>query len=189
MSEVQSINPPAIHLWIALIGHQVPRLIWGQRVAAWAGVSDQRGAALLTGAEPDAAEVDRLSKQLSIDETDLLYSRPQLVEKAVIRDNIDYLVTKSFPSAKAAAALLGTSEECVSRWRTGRHQPRKENLRKLADAAGVPPSIDLAQVPLCLLGAPVSSSAKRQWLVDRFESLDTDSLEQLFPALERMLRP
>ena len=188
MSGPENINVFSLHLWIALRNSKLERSNWPSIVAGWLRVTETRAKALLGGSTPNESEFKQASRQLNLEMTELMFSQPTLNADEVLRDNIDFLLTEGFSSAKAAARELDLSEESVSRWRNGRHKPRAEHVRKLAEAAGIDPSINLSKVPLCLLGGPLSSTAKRKWLLAKIEGLDGDSIDLLFPAMERMFR-
>jgi transcriptional regulator with XRE-family HTH domain len=118
-----------------------------------------------------------------------MFNRPHPSREDIVRDNIEQILDETELKGNEMAKNLGVSEASFSRWRKGKHLPTPGHLRKLSNLAGIDDAVDLFEVPIALLGSPTSVAAKRRWLITHLETADDTTIEQIYPALERMLRP
>jgi len=189
MSIPENIKPFSIHLWLFLRSSDVPRRDWAKRVGSALGVSEARGADLLHGEPPSHDELGRAERLLSTTREDLMFNRPHPSREDIVRDNIEQILDETELKGNAMAKNLGVSEASFSRWRKGKHLPTPGHLRKLSNLVGIDDTVDLYVVPIALLGSPTSVASKRRWLITHLENADDTTIEQIYPALERMLRP
>jgi transcriptional regulator with XRE-family HTH domain len=108
----------------------------------------------------------------------------------MVKQNMVYLM-EYLPqgSQKKLTSMLKVRKETVSRWATGKKPPTVKHRREILRFVGVPEHIDIEQVPLFLSTEPLGVFQQRAWIRGRLDALDAEELAQLFPALEKMLKP
>ena len=92
------------------------------------------------------------------------------------------VVVTTRPQPPGLAAL-----EAISRWLAGTSEPQGPALRQVASYFGLPMDTNLRRDPVFLSLEPVSLVAKRHWVRDRLDKLSEQDLQDLYPALRRML--
>jgi transcriptional regulator with XRE-family HTH domain len=165
----------------------IPREKWVNRFSNWLNCDTQRSRALLTGTPLTPQELDRLAEDLGCAEEELQFGNP-LAEVSVLQENLKYLMEATKRGQKKELAdYLGIRPGSLSRWLSGKQQPNRKHLQKIQSFFGLPSHFDLAQDPLFLSLSPLSAVEQREWLHQRIDLLDVETLRQLFPALERLL--
>jgi transcriptional regulator with XRE-family HTH domain len=179
-------------LWL----RELPRIDW----IKW--VSDRTGLSLATCREllmdttaDDAlkpAELRALSRafDLADDGSDLRYS-DFLGDsgRSVLAENLKYLFNSlEHGGKKQLARSFGVDPTTVSRWLAGTSEPQGPGMRQIVSHFGLPPDTDLRQDPVFLSLEPISFVEKRDWVRDRVDNLSQKELQQLYPALRRMLK-
>ena len=155
--------------------------------AQWAGCPPERAARLLLAQPPSPEELYALARQTGRTEEDLAYE-DLAAGLDILRENLRFLL-RSLPHgakqdlASAAGVVPGT----VSAWLKGK-APSRSNQEAIRSYFRLPDRIDLTTDPLFLSPLPSSEHEHREWLRQRIDALDGETLSALFPALQRMLR-
>lgn len=89
---------------------------------------------------------------------------------------------------KHLAESLGVDQTTISRWGNGTQRPTKKKIRALADYFNLPKTIDLEKEPIFLSTMPVGEAETKQWLKERIDALDRETLRELVPALIMLLK-
>lgn len=166
-----------------------PRQEWAARLAQWAGCDTTHAEALLrdTNLLPD--EIRRIAGACGVSEEDLAFAN--LLEEAgvsALSENVKYLVESLERGGKARlATALKVDVSTISRWRSGDLKPRDAHVKALHGYFRLPVSVDLYIEPIFLWPKPLTEAARRDWLHRRLDALSTETLHDLFPALERLL--
>ena len=116
--------------------------------------------------------------------------RPELVSENhnVALENVRYLLGSLERGGKSSLArALGVDPTTVSRWLSGSSEPERPTLGRLVAYFGLPSSTDLRSEPIFLLADPLSSTERRKFLRELIEALPDRELQDLFPALKRLL--
>lgn len=171
---------------------EIDRTRWSQQLAVWVACTPERAEALLHGQTLTSSEQETLANKLGISEEDLQFR--SLVEERgidILYENIRFLLDSlKHGQQKEMAERIGVSPTTVSRWvslqSTQRPQPAKREA--LRNYFGLATWIDLEKTPLFLALLPIGAKQQKEWLYDHIEQLKPDTLAQLFPALERLLR-
>jgi hypothetical protein len=162
---------------------------WAKRLAEWAKCDPQRAKELLRGANPSMEEQERLSAAVERSESDLRHSR--LVEDEgvdILRRNVLHLLESlGHGEQSRLAKAIGVDEDTVTSWKSGQGI-RSKNLMALSAYFGLKVNVDLRTDPIFLELTPFGDMARRRRLQSHIDQLEPDSLQDLFPALERMLR-
>ncbi|MBU0492763.1 MAG: hypothetical protein KKA73_22290 [Chloroflexi bacterium] len=170
-------------LWKA----DIKRRDWIAQLAHWAQCDHYWAKALLRGAEPRPEEWVRIASAAGIPETDLRDKR--LVEaEDILLVNLRHLLSTLRRGEKGAlVTAIGVHNTTLSKWSGGVQRPTSEHLEGLHNYFGLPSDMDIRTQPVFLSCVPISDVERRQWLIERIQQLDKDTLRQLFPALERLL--
>ena len=89
---------------------------------------------------------------------------------------------------KHLAESLGVDQTTISRWGNGTQRPTKQKITALADYFSLPKTIDLEKEPIFLSTMPIGEAETKQWLKERIDALDRETLRELVPALIMLLK-
>jgi hypothetical protein len=168
--------------------NKVPKDKWAARIAQWIGCSESHGREFLEGTiELTPKDIRQIAEANSLEDGDLHFE-DFLRETNVIAENLRYLLD-SLPHGgqKALAELLAVNPATVAKWKMGEQLPSPKHLAATRRFFGLSESIDLHQHAIFLSLIPIGAHAKRQWLLDRLQSLEEDRLNDYFPALKRLI--
>jgi hypothetical protein len=162
---------------------------WATTLAGWAKCDIQRAKELLRGANPSAEEQERIAAAVERSESDLRHSR--LIEDEgvnILRTNVLHLLESLGHGEQGQLAkAIGVDEDTVTSWKSGQGI-RSKNLIALSAYFGLKSNVDLRTNPIFLELTPFGDMARRKRLQSHIDQLEPDSLQDLFPALERLLR-
>lgn len=174
-------------LWV---DHGQDREKWVKVVMAWFDCSHFEAASLVSG---DAHRIEfarileTLVRKTNVNETDLTGGSLCPIAK-ILPSNIDYLFAGlDHGQRNEFAKSLGVDVSTISRWRRGKLKPSADRIRDLHSCFGLSHDVDLQSTPLFLSPFPVSQSQRRDWLKRRIDELTLLELNELFPALRRLL--
>jgi len=91
-------------------------------------------------------------------------------------------------ASERIAAHLRLDPSTVSHWLRGA-RPNRAIQQQLNGFFGLDPITELFHDPLFLLPDPPTLEQRRQWLLARIRDISPTELQELFPALKRILRP
>lgn len=161
---------------------------WQNRVTRWCQVDALRANQLLHGEYPEDEEVAELARESQFEVEILMFQR-LLKPGEILANNIRFLFDGLEHGEKGKfAAGIGVDVSTISRWRRGKLRPTSEHMRLLKQHFGLPPDIALDEVPLFLESRPVSHQQRREWLKTKIDKLSLKEMNDLFPALYRILR-
>jgi len=89
---------------------------------------------------------------------------------------------------KHLAESLGVDQTTISRWGNGKQRPTKQKIKALADYFNLPKTVDLEKEPIFLSTMPIGEAETKQWLKERIDALDRETLRDLVPALIMLLK-
>jgi hypothetical protein len=162
---------------------------WARRLAEWAKCEFQRAKELLRGANPSIEEQESIAAAVERSEGDLRHSR--LIEDEgvdILRNNVLHLLESLEHGEQGRLAkAIGVDEDTVTSWKAGQGI-RLNNLMALSAYFGLKSNVDLRTNPIFLELTPFGDMARRRRLQSHIDQLEPDSLQDLFPALERLLR-
>lgn len=166
------------------------RRVWPAQLAAWVDCDLRRAEELLRGDAPRREEIARLAKGVGVSHPDLtgkdLLARKKDVD--VLRENLRTLIHGLRRGEKGAfAAAVGVHPTTVSAWLSGKQRPERTNIAAVARYFRLPSGTDLEKEALFLSPAPVSAAQRKRWLKEQIDSLDTAALQEIFPALTKLL--
>ena len=164
------------------------RADWSQQIAGWLACSQTRARSLLANATPDQREVDSLAEKLGVTSEELSFTHliDELAEDLFL-ENLRFLVGSVEHGEKSKiASELGVHPTSLSRWIAGTHHPDKRYRTLLAQYFGLS-STDLASTPLFLSPIPVGDGDRRRWLNEAIENIDQRELNDIFPALFKLM--
>jgi transcriptional regulator with XRE-family HTH domain len=173
----------------------VPRQDWVAWLAERTGFGVRFSVALLRAQVADESvtphQLEAISRALefSDDGSELLFH--DLLHDShtnVFTENLKFLFDgEGRGSKKNLAETQDIDPTTISRWLSGVTEPEGPNLEKLASYFQLPWGTDLRKNPIFLSLEPVSSQAKRNWVRDHLDKLSEEELQDLYPALRRML--
>ena len=136
-------------------------------------------------------EVALIAKAYKVGVNDLRTQNLVTKEKVdVLAANIRHLIDGlAHGQRRQFAAGLGVDVTTVSRWSTAAQRPTKTKLGRIRDYFGLPVATSLEVDPIFLSLEPVTGNEMRSWLHEQIEGLDAETLRNMFPALERILKP
>lgn len=160
---------------------------WKGLVANWTGCDRQRTLEILRGSKPSEDEVRKIAVSVNLEADTLLYSK-LLEPSEILSQNIDYLFAGLDHGSRGKyAEALEVDLSTVSRWRKGKARPTRSHLDKLRAKFLLGPEDDLENNPLFLSLTPISAGQRREWMKARIDQLTPAQLNELFPALRRLL--
>ena len=142
-----------------------------------AAVSPRQLVELVRAIEPDADPEDFRTHDFVSDP-----------RRNVLAENLSFLFDDlERGGKKKLAELWDIDPTTLSRWLSGRSPPQGPALRQIVSYFRLPPDTDLRSDPVFLSLDPMSVVAKRSWVRDRLDRLSEEELQDLYPALRRML--
>lgn len=174
-------------LWKA----NVSREQWESKLANTLHCDRQHALELLHGGETLTSEELNLAAGIwDYEDDDLLFTPlVQIEEINVLHENIRYFLDSLEHGKKGELAdKIGVHATTISKWRSAEQVPSSRHLDALKWNFGIPPGKDLKKDPLFLSLSPIGDSERRQWLLKQIEGLERNTLIELFPALERLLK-
>jgi transcriptional regulator with XRE-family HTH domain len=182
----------SLNVRFSLWNRKVARSEWEAWLAAKTTIPLDMCRRLVRGTLLDAAissdQVRALAKAIGLDEEILRSADLPRDRGNVLSENLRFLFSSlERGGKKSVASKLGIDPTTVSRWLSGNFEPQPAFLRKLILEFGLPSDTDLLKDPIFLSAEPVSASERRQWLNTRIQTLPSDELKELFPALRRLL--
>ncbi len=169
----------------------IQRVEWGKKVSELLGWEEERAEELLKGDEAlRNSELKTLAKFGGVSEKGLKSKDLLQADKVdIFHENLAFLIDLlPHGEKKRFADKLGVDATTISRWKNGSQHPTKKKLVTIIRYFGLPDNIDLAVVPAFLSSRPIGEAAIRKWLHGRIDQLYGASLQELFPALEKLLK-
>jgi transcriptional regulator with XRE-family HTH domain len=134
-------------------------------------------------------DLSRIFDGLAEDGSDLRFT--DLLEisgRNVLVENLQFLFNDlGHGGKKKLAEHFKVDPTTVSRWLAGASEPQGPGLREIVSYFNLPMDSDLRRDAVFLSLEPVSSVGKRHWVRDRLENISEEDLQELYPALRRML--
>jgi hypothetical protein len=171
---------------------EVNREEWVSQMATWARCSPRRALSLLIDGTLQSAEQENIAAEVkNVTAEEIQYVR--LVERDSVdirRENVCYLTDtrQHRVKMKDVADSIGVKNFTLTRWKNEEQMPSPSNLRELCRFYGLSRDVDPESDPIFLLPLPIGDTRRREWLYDRIKDLESTTLQDLFPALERLLR-
>ena len=169
----------------------VKRDEWSAKLANLLGSDIPRAQEILSGGvDLQPTEVALIAKAYKVTVNKLRTQSLVSEEKVdVLTANIRHLIDGlAHGQRRQFAAQLGVDVTTVSRWSTAAQRPTKTKLGRIRDYFGLPVATNLEGDPIFLSLDPVTGTEMRSWLHEQIEGLDADTLRNLFPALQRLLK-
>lgn len=165
---------------------------WVEQLANWAKCDLTRATELLKKGNPNFDEQKNIADSVGRPEADIQYTRLLDEDRVeVLKENVQYLLNSmEHGEGNRLADFLKVSADTISEWKKWRRKKGidKKNQEALCRYFGLQRGIDLERDPLFLSLSEVGDQRRKKWLHDRIEALETDTLNELFPALERILK-
>jgi transcriptional regulator with XRE-family HTH domain len=151
-------------------------------------IPETRAKDILGGASLSGDEREAICEGFSIGLETLLHDETFGMDGfELARENIKFLVGRlPHGEGKKMAQALGVSKETISRWKNN-GVTNKIRPDKILKYLGLDPRININTDPLFLSLNPVGKFAIKKWLMDQLESISSDELSKLFPALKKLL--
>jgi transcriptional regulator with XRE-family HTH domain len=172
-------------LWRA----EVQRDRWAVELAARVRIDVSRAKDLLNQRKPSPDEQRRIAEVFATDESELVHARlAEHVEGGILNRNLNYLASQLVRGEKKELAnAIGIHPTTLSDWLSGKREPQQTNLEGFARYFGISANVDLRTIPIFLSMLPVGDLERKVWLRERIKQMDTNTLAELFPALQRLL--
>jgi len=164
---------------------------WAAKLADLLGCDIRRAQEILSGGvDLQPKEISAMAKAYKVGVNDMRTLNLLSKEKVdVLIANIRHLIDGlAHGQRRQFATKLGVDVTTVSRWSTAAQRPTKTKLGRIRDYFGLPVATDLEGDPIFLSLDPVTGSEMRGWLHEQIEGLEADTLRNLFPALQRLLK-
>jgi len=178
----------ALNLRFLLWRNEVIRANWPDYLVVHMGYERCRVEELLRGSVPRPEERDRIADLFGVSREVL--ETVNLVEQAgldVLSENLRRLIGDlDHGDRKRLAEDIGVHPTTISRWQHDQ-PPSEDNLVALCHYFRVPNVEYLRKEPIFLSPTPISTAEQRAWIRERANMLDAIALQDLFPALERVL--
>ena len=152
-----------------------------------------RAEELILGSTPRSEEIERIAAVFGVSQEDV--AEVDMVSRAgvnVLLQNLrrlidsTHLVVKGGGAKKRLADDLGVHPTTVSKWYSGEQSPTRENLGALRRYFGLS-RVELRIDPIFLSPVPTGKAEQKAWLLEQVDRIDAVKLEELYPALRRLL--
>lgn len=175
-----------------LLEKGIKRNHWVETLAVSIQCDLRRAQALLEGQADDLSDGEtRALVQFSGMDIEKLKSENLIDTRKVdvFSLNLSFLLERlPHGKKKNLAESLGVDQTTISRWGNSTQRPTKNKIRALADYFNLPKTIDLEKEPIFLSTMPIGEAETKQWLKERIDLLDRDTLRELMPALIVLLK-
>ena len=191
MWEYWGVESLTLNIRFLLWRDGVKRDEWSAKLANLLGSDIPRAQEILSGGvDLQPTEVALIAKAYKVTVNKLRTQSLVSEEKVdVLTANIRHLIDGlAHGQRRQFAAQLGVDVTTVSRWSTAAQRPTKTKLGRIRDYFGLPVATNLEGDPIFLSLDPVTGTEMRSWLHEQIEGLDADTLRNLFPALQRLLK-
>ncbi len=187
----------AKNLCFLLWREKEPRQSWANKLTDWIGCDVLRAERLLRGEEQlRQEELQAIADQLNLSDDDVMAVREaDLLDQSgisIYEENLKYLLrlVKELKKGRKQefAQAIGVDVTTVSRWANGKFFPDSDKALRICKFFRPYSYTDLKEEPLFLSPSPVDVMEQRVWLEQRVREMRDRTLQQLFPALERLLR-
>ncbi|MEO1390273.1 MAG: hypothetical protein AAFV85_23315 [Cyanobacteria bacterium J06634_6] len=167
-----------------------PQKSWVSEIATWTNSREERALELLNGISTTESEAKALSQATGYSQDELLFTDLLAASNLDIwQENVVSLVNSLARGENSQLAeALGIKSSTISNWKSRRQKPEKTHKQGIYVFFGVPSTLDIEEYPLFLSLSPISSEEQRLWLREKIDQLSNQTLQQLFPALERLLK-
>lgn len=174
---------------------KVDRSRWQETLAIWIGSSPERAQQLLEreplpprGLRRD--ELVHIAQETLREEEDIRHRRLMtLTGQGLLRQNFEYLVESlEHGEKRQLARRLGVDLTNIANWCRGRYGIRRKHWEGIARFFYLSSVRSLTEEPLFLSLVPAGAHAQRSHLKAYIDALDPATLQELFPALERLLK-
>lgn len=191
MWEHWGVNDVTLNIRFLLWREGVGRGEWGAKLASLLGCDIRRSQEILGGGvDLQPKELALIAKAYKVGVNELR------TQNLVSKENVDLLAANirhlidglAHGQKRQFAAELGVDVTTVSRWSSSAQRPTKTKLKRICDYFGLPLATNLEDDPVFLSLDPVTGSEMKSWLHEQIEGLDADTLRNLFPALQRLLK-
>jgi len=189
--EYWAVDSLTLNIRFLLWRDDVKRDEWAAKLADMLECDIHRAQEILGGGvDIQPKEIAVVAKAYKVGVNDLRTQNLVSEEKTdVLSANIRHLIDGlAHGQRKQFAAQLGVDVTTVSRWSTAAQRPTKTKLRRICDYFGLPVATNLEADPVFLSLDPVTGSEMKRWLHEQIEGLDSDTIRNLFPALQRLLK-
>jgi hypothetical protein len=174
---------------------KINRAQWAAHLASWADCDKARAAALLRGSTLRDKEQRLIAKNAGATEEEIQtegFWKEKAVEDHVniLRENLAFLTDKRLGKKLVDIEKeTGISRISLHRWKSGKHEPKdSDKLLRLVLYFGLDPLADLKADPIFLEMEPIGGLMRKQWLQKKIDKLENQTLNELYPALQRLLR-
>jgi len=174
-----------------LLEKGIERNDWIKTLASSLGRDERRARGILEGQAGtlNQGEMEALAHFARMDFGKLASENLIEIRKVdVFALNLSFLLERlPHGKKKHLAENLGVDQTTISRWGSGTQRPTKQKIRALADYFSLPKTIDLEKEPIFLSTMPIGEAETKQWLKERIDELDRETLRDLVPALIKLL--
>lgn len=175
-----------------LLEKGVKRSDWIETLATYLQCDQNKAQAILEGQTDNVNqdEMEALVQFSGIDSQKL--TSENLIESEkddVFLLNISFLLEKlPHGKKKHLAENLGVDQTTISRWGNGTQRPTKRKIKAILNYFNLPKTIDLENEPVFLSTMPIGEAETKEWLKERIDALDRETLRELAPALIMLLK-
>jgi DNA-binding XRE family transcriptional regulator len=190
MDNFDSLNTENINVRLLLWQKCRDSSSWASLLLKFASIDFERAEAVLHGTPIGQEERASIIEGFGVDPEPFVSSRLLgMSEAEILLANIQALM-QALPSKgkKMMAATIGVAPETISHWSNGSKQPATKNQEKILEYFLLPKSVDLQKTPLFLSITPFGRFSQKERLTQMLEKLSPEELNNLFPALEKLLR-
>jgi transcriptional regulator with XRE-family HTH domain len=193
MSDGSSARNLCFLLW----REKEPRHDWANKFAEWVGCDGLRAERLLRGEEPlRQDELQAIVRCLNLTDDDVMAIREtDLLAQSgisIYEENLKYLLrlVKELKKGRKQefAQAISVDVTTVSRWASGKFLPDCDKAQRICKFFRPYSYTDLKEEALFLSASPVDVMEQRAWLEGRVREISDRTIQQLFPALERLLK-
>jgi transcriptional regulator with XRE-family HTH domain len=169
--------------------NMLPRARWTAQLAQWGACSPERAYSVLRQGGLTVFEQQSVAEALHMSVEELLSARLLESDQVdILQENMRYLIGElGWGGPRRLSEALGISPSTVSQWGDGKHRPSAKRLGQICDFFGIARPTDLTERPLFLELEPTTLKNRKEWLKERIDALQPELLQELFPALRRLL--
>lgn len=159
--------------------------VWSKLLQSNTAIPLPRAQELILGEPPSTHEIGLICSELGVLEESFVQGDLLRDFKInILQENLRFLLDGL---EHGQQKTLGVDRSTIGRWLKEQVTPRQRSLDELCSELGLSPKVDLKRDPIFLQVEPIHAAEARQWLKSQIDTVDSQYLLEIYPALRRLL--
>ncbi len=188
----------SLNLRYLLWKKDIPQDNWVKKIVECLNSDNyQRAEKILRELKPSVQELENIKKNIPLTEDEYMgLMNIDLIELAKVEQDLDvwqenflFLLEKISSGEKGKfTAYINADISNFSKWKKKTQKPARNKQTIVKKYFNLSSDINLEQDLLFLSLDPISIEEKRQWICNSVNNLNSNTIQELFPAFKRLLK-